>query len=141
METRLLERNIKLYQAFQAFVEPIFWGPILILFLNKAAKMTLPEIFFMESIVVAAQIFLQLPTGTIADLIGRKKTMFIGSLFFVADNLFFASANCPWLAWTGNILWVIGFSLVSGADSALLFDSLRILGRENEYKKIQGKSL
>ncbi len=37
-----------------------------------------------------------------------------------------------------NIMWMFGLSLQSGADSAFLYDSLKILGRENEYQKIQG---
>lgn len=140
MDMRLLERNIKLYQIFEACREPIFWGPIVILFLNKAAKMTLPEICFMESVVVAALIFLEIPTGALADLLGRKKTIFVGSLFFVLDAIFFAAATCPLMAWVGNFLWVIGFSLISGADSSMLYDSLKSLGREGEFKKIQGRA-
>jgi predicted MFS family arabinose efflux permease len=36
---------------------------------------------------------------------------------------------------------MIGFSLCSGADSAFLYDSLKLIGRENEYKKIEGGSV
>jgi MFS family permease len=141
MEQRLLERNIKLYQTYQAFLEPIFWGPILIMFLNNAAKMTLSQIDFMEGIVVCSLVIMQIPTGALADLIGRKKTMFIGSLLFVVENLLFASATSPLLAWTANFIWAIGFSLISGADSALICDTLCALGRKKEYRKIQGDAL
>lgn len=141
MDKHLLERNLKLYQIFETCREPIFWGPIVILFLNKMARMSLPEIFFMESVVIAMLMVFEIPTGALADLLGRKRTIFIGSLFLVADTAFFAFATCPLMAWTGNILWAIGFSLISGADSSMLYDTLKVLGREKEYKKIQGKAV
>jgi hypothetical protein len=141
MDRRLLERNIKLYQAFEACREPIFWGPIVILFLNKVAKMTLPEIFFMESVVVAALIFLEIPTGALADLLGQEENYLHRFTLLSLGCNFFAAATCPLMAWIGNFLWVIGFSLVSGADSSMLYDTLKALGRENEYKKIQGRAV
>jgi hypothetical protein len=44
-------------------------------------------------------------------------------------------------AWAGNILWVIGFTMQSGADTSFLYDTLKEGGREHEYKSIDGKSV
>ncbi len=37
-----------------------------------------------------------------------------------------------------ELMWAVGASLISGADSAILYDTLLALGREKEYQKIEG---
>jgi MFS family permease len=141
MTRKQAERNIRLYYWFQLFAEPFFWGPILILFLQEMAHMSLSQILVMESVVVSGLIFLEVPSGALADLIGRKKTIFMGVCLFTIDRVFFTIAFNPLMAWTGNIIWMVGYSLVSGADSAFLCDTLVVLGREDEFRKIQGRAI
>jgi MFS family permease len=134
-------RNVRLYKLYKTFGEPLMWGPILISCLMNLGHMKLSEIYFMESIVLVGTIFLQIPMGAIADIVGRKKTVLIGSLFLSLSIILFSTINSPFSAWIANIVWMIGFSLCSGADSAFLYDSLKVLGREIEYKKIEGSSV
>jgi len=141
MENSELNRNIRLYHWYQAFNEPLFWGPILIAYILHLGKMPLADIYFMEAIVVLSLIFLEVPSGALADLIGRKKTIVLGGIFNLADVIWFANADSPLDVWTANFLWVIGFSLKSGADSALIYDSLSELGLTKNYKKIEGRAL
>ncbi len=138
MENKYALRNIKLFYWFQALKEPLFWGPILILYIQRVGQMELSQIYFMESVVVLLSIFLEIPSGALADLIGRKKTITIGVLLFSIDISFFAIASAPWMIWTANIIWLLGYVLVSGADTAFLYDSLKEIGQENSYKKIMG---
>lgn len=42
--------------------------------------------------------------------------------------------------WGSDILCMWGISFCDGADSAFLYDSLKAVGRESEYKKIDGES-
>ena len=134
-------RNVKLYKLYKTFGEPLMWGPILISCLMNLGHMKLSEIYFMESIVLVGTIFLQIPMGAIADMFGRKKTILIGSLFLSLSIILFSNIYSPLSAWIANIVWMIGFSLCSGADSAFLYDSLKSIGRETEYKKIEGDSV
>jgi MFS family permease len=94
----------------------------------------------MESIVLVGMIFLQVPTGALADLIGRKKTVIIGSILYLASVAWFAFIHSPFGVWGANIVWMLGASLCSGADSAFLYDSLKEVGRESDYKKIDGEA-
>ena len=140
MNNSALFRNIRLYYWYQAFNEPIFWGPILITYIIHIGQMPLADIYLMESIVVLSLIFLEVPSGALADLIGRKKTIVLGGVFGLFDIIWFSCANSPFDIWVANFLWIIGFSLKSGADSALIYDSLKILNLEKEYKRIEGRS-
>lgn len=134
-------RNVRLYKLYKTFGEPLMWGPILISCLMNLGHMKLSEIYFMESIVLVGTIFLQIPTGALADIIGRKKTILIGSFLLSFSTILFSTIHSPQSVWIANIVWMIGFSLCSGADSAFLYDSLKLLGRETEYKKIEGVSV
>ena len=138
MNERDVTRNIRLYKWYMTFREPILWGPVLISCITHLGRMKLPEIYFMESIVLIGMIFLQVPTGALADLVGRKKTVIVGSLLYALSAIGFAIASSPLGMWSANITWMVGASLCSGADSAFLYDSLKSVGRETEYKKVDG---
>ncbi len=138
METKYALRNIKLFYWFQTLKEPLFWGPILILYIQRIGQMKLPQIYFMESVTILLSIFLEIPSGALADLIGRKKTIALGALIFLTDISFLTMANTTWVIWAANIIWVLGYVLISGADAAFLYDSLKEVGQENSYKKIMG---
>lgn len=140
MKTNSADRNIRLYKLYLTFREPLLWGPILISALIHLGKMSLSEIYFMESIVLIGAVILQIPTGALADLIGRKKTMLIGSFFFVTSITWLALASSPLDVWSANIMWMFATSLSTGADSAFLYDTLKEVGRESEYKKIEGQA-
>jgi len=141
MNAHDVSRNARLYAWYLTFREPIFWGPVLILSLMRLGKMELSDIYIMEAIVLTGFIFLEIPSGALADLIGRKKTIVAGALFQVASKIVFVQINSPSDVWCANILWMIGASLSSGADSAFLYDSLKEGGREGEYKKIEGRAM
>jgi len=135
-----VKQNIRLYSFFQALREPLFWGPIIIFFIQHVAGMSLSDIYVMEAVVVLLIFMFEVPTGALADVIGRKKTILVGSLLLTLDTVMFALAAGPAMIWTANIIWAIGFSLVSGADSSFLYDSLAAIGQTERFKKIQGRS-
>ena len=135
------EKNIRLYKLYELFFEPLFWGPILILYMQDLGQMTLAGIYVMEAVIVLLLVVLEVPMGALADLIGRKTSVVLGSVFMLCDNILFAMISSPIDVWIANFVWVIGFSLVSGAASALLYDSLKDEHREHEARKIVGVAL
>lgn len=141
MEKNKLERNIIIYYMFQLLREPLFWGPILITYIQRTSHIGLPGIFFMESVAMVSIFLLEIPMGAVADLLGRRRAIFIGTCFLVVEEILFATSYNPPMAWlANNVMWVIGYSLISGADSSMLYDTLLALGRESEFKRIQGRS-
>lgn len=93
-----------------------------------------------EAACVFIVMLLQGPTGVMADRIGRKTTMIIGNIFLVAELVLFATATGPKVAFLANLSWAIGFSLISGADTSFLFDTLKALGNGHEYRERDGVS-
>ncbi len=139
MTSQQAQRNVWLYFIFQIGIFHLFWGPILILYINQVAGMSLTEIYLMESLCIAGLMILEVPSGALADLIGRRKVIIIGSWLMLVETFFFAFAWCPLMIWTGNILWVLGYSLISGADEALFIDSLKVLKQDHNRRALLGK--
>jgi MFS family permease len=111
-----------------------------ILTLNDLAHMSLKEVYICESVVVVLIIVFEVPTGSIADMLGRKKTICIGQCFLFLSALTFAFMHNPFMGWMANILWAIGFSFQSGADSSLLYETLKEGGMEHMNKQIKGRN-
>lgn len=103
--------------------------------------MPLPDIYYMESAVLCICVALDIPSGALADLIGRKRSIIIGRVFLLGSAVFFTIMRTPIDAWIGNILWAIGFSMQSGADTALLYDTLKEHGRQDEFKRVEGQAI
>lgn len=135
------DRNIMLYRLYVIFNEPLFWGPILITSLQGLAHMSLPDIYYMEAVVLGLCVLLDIPSGALADVIGRKRTIIIGRIFLFGSVVFFTIMTSPLGAWTGNILWAIGYTMQSGADTALLYDTLKEHGKEDQFKRIEGQAV
>ena len=73
MEQKLILRNLKLYAWFQALREPLFCRkPVLITYIQQIGRMSLSQIYVMESIVVVAVMLLQIPGGAIATASGAS---------------------------------------------------------------------
>jgi len=140
MDQEDVKRNLVLYKWYFVLVQSLFVGPILILYLQKVGKMSLSHIYVMEAVVVLGFVLLEIPSGALADLIGRKKTIVLGSFLMVGSEVILTIAVSPVYVWISNILWMISLSMRSGADSAFLYDSLKEVGREKEYEKIQGRA-
>lgn len=141
MDDHASRLNVLLYRLYVIFNEPLFWGPILIISLQRLAGMSLPEIYYMEAVVLCICVLLDIPSGALADVIGKKRTIVIGRVFLFGSIYFFATMRTPLEAWIGNILWAVGFTLQSGADTSLLYETLKERGKEDEFKKIQGQAV
>ena len=138
MNKNNVHRNVVLYKLFVLFSEPLFWGPIVIVSTQKLGHMSLPNIYLMESVVMVLCVLLDVPTGALADHIGRKKVLIIGRIFLLLSTIAFASMVNPLTAWIADIVWVIGYSFQSNADVSFIYGNLKEGKLENEFKKIEG---
>jgi len=83
---------------------------------------------------------LEVPTGVIADYFGRKYSLALGALVVAFGALIYGSFPSFPVFLLGEFLFAAAFSLMSGADDALLYDALKEEGREGEIKNLAGKA-
>lgn len=100
--------------------------------------LTWQEIAIVTSISLIIQLLLELPSGALADLWGRKNTVIFGRVLGILGFGILTFATNFWTFLLGNILYLANWAFESGALSALLFDSMKENGRsEEEYQKVE----
>lgn len=89
-----------------------------------------------ESFAIFSSTFTEIPTGAIADLLGKKKTLslafFVGA---IAELIMGFSSKYVHLI-ISVIIVALSHSLYSGTIEALLYDSLKESGKEDKFNKV-----
>lgn len=134
-----LERNLKLYYIFKIFTKRIYL-PLIALYLVGEARLTVTDIALIASITTIVQIFLDIPSGYIADRWGHKRSLIFGTLVSSFSPLTYLLFPNFAGGLTASLLFFGGFSFVSGIIQAFIHDTLESLNRSSEYAKLMGKA-
>ncbi|MFY9152794.1 MAG: MFS transporter [Prolixibacteraceae bacterium] len=112
--------------------------PIIVLFYQENG-LSMSQIFILKSIYSIAMVATELPSGYLADVWGCRKTLLLGAVLGTIGILIYSLTSGFNSFVFAEIILGVGFSFVSGADSAMLYDSLKAENRENEYIKFEGR--
>jgi MFS family permease len=137
-ERKIFERNISLSYITGALMWGRFFLPVLALF-YIASQVSLSEFAIIMSVFSLAILLLEIPTGVVADLIGKKNTLLLSRAMYIIEIALIAFFNGFWVFLGAKVISGIGVSLGSGTNSALIYDSLKKIGKEKEHKKVVGK--
>lgn len=133
-----IKKNIKndyLYRFFSSFdITSAIW----VLYLGYKG-MNLVEIGLLEGIFHITGFLSEIPTGALADLFGRKKSMIIGRMTSLLSVIIMLFSNSFIGFAIGFILSAWGYNLNSGSEEALVYDTLKTLNKEDEYLRINGR--
>ena len=113
--------------------------PILMLYYQDSG-LSSHESFLLKSVYSIVIIGLEIPSGYFADKIGRKSTLLIGATMGVVGMFTYSFFSGFWAFLFAEIVLGVSQSFVSGADSAMMYDSLIQDGRENLYSKFEGRN-
>lgn len=111
--------------------------PIIMLF-YKDMGLSTEEAFRLKAIYSISIVVFEVPSGYLADILGRKVTLILGAILGTAGFAFYAFGAGFWMFVAAEMTLGIGQSFVSGADSAMLFDSLKADGRSEKYLRYEG---
>ena len=132
------EKNIAWFYLVSIFGNGWFqignWLLFVLLFMTER------EFAVYESIAFAMGIFLEIPSGAFADLLGKKRTVIIG-LFMQAFGSYlfiFGYLGKPYFFF-GNIIIIMAFALISGSLEALAYDTLVQKKKTEFYDDVIGK--
>lgn len=89
-----------------------------------------------ETVLIITMTLTEIPTGAIADIFGKRKTLFLSFLFQAAGAFWMAlTPNFSGLALSVFVMGV-GGTLYSGTLEALVYDTLKQDNRESTYDRI-----
>jgi MFS family permease len=132
-----MEKNILRFYWYRLTKFALFHIAIMVLFYQKRG-LSFSQIMILQSFYYFAKVLSEVPTGALADRFGRKKSLVIGSFCHSLAYLLIFLSHSFILFNLGEIIAGISMSFAYGADSALAYDTLKNLGREKEYQKVEG---
>lgn len=132
-------RNIKTYYFYSTFAELLILGPIMILYLFEKG-LSFTEIAVLQSIAAICVVLFEVPTGAVADRIGRKWSMILASILWGVSLSVYIIADKFILLALAEGIFSLGAAFKSGSDTALIYDSLKEMKQENHFQKIEGNA-
>ena len=115
--------DLRRFYVFQTINDFSFTAGIWIIFLQSRG-FSLAEIGLAESAFHLAPITLELPSGSFADVLGRKWSMTAGAMLIAGSTALMFVADSLWLLLPALYLNGAAYAFRSGAQQAFLFDSL-----------------
>ncbi|MBI4805695.1 MAG: hypothetical protein HY795_10730 [Desulfovibrio sp.] len=113
-----------------------FFGAVLIPFYTQWGGLSLSQAMMLNSWFMLWNVLLEIPTGTVADFLGRKVSLALGSLFGASAALVYVSKPDILVFMAAEVVFAVSYTLHSGADEALAYDSMKAMGRESHSKSV-----
>src|SRR5271168_486555 len=139
--TDLADRNWRRFVIFRVLFNARFYYPVLaVLFLDLG--LTATEYTLLNFAWALAIVFTDLPAGVLADRMGRKPLVVAAAAFMVLEMILLSVAPrhggivLLLCCLANRILSGMAEGMASGADEALVFDSLAERGRSGEWPRV-----
>jgi MFS family permease len=130
--------DLRRFYAFQVINDFSFTAGIWIIFLQSRG-FSLAEIGLAESAFHLAPVTLELPSGSFADVLGRKWSMTASALLMAGSTTLMFVADSLWLLLPAMYLNGAAYAFRSGAQQAFLFDSLEDEPLGNRFTSLLGR--
>jgi len=134
-----LRHNILKMYLLKAVLWFMVAMPIIVLFFQEHG-LSLTEVMLLQGIYSLSVALFEIPSGYIADIFGRKQTIVFSTIFSFIGYLVFSFYGGFYAFAIAQILVGIGGSLMSGSDSALIYDTLLETESKSSYTKIEGRN-
>ena len=141
MRSNKISSELK-YYLYIIFTNLRFTRIVNIIFIVQFLGLSLVQFAFFQSIFLFSQLVSEVPSGILGDRFSKKKIVLLGLVLLSITPLLTLSSILlmkDYVILGAFILEGVGNALLSGADDALFFESLRSEGKEESYGKIRGK--
>ncbi len=133
-------RNVRLFMAFRILFNIRFYYPVfMVMFLRYG--ITLEQFGLLNAAWAIVIVLLEVPSGALADLVGRKALLVAAAVMMALEMLLLAVVPTE-SAWVlpalllNRVLSGAAEAFASGADEALAFDSMKAAGREGDWPRV-----
>ena len=130
-------RSHSIFRLYQLFSGIAFTGPIWAVYLLSRG-LTLTEFGLVEASLHVGMLAAQVPTGALADSLGRRRMMVMAGAFTALGELGYVFAPTFGLICLAGAVHGISFALRTGTDEAYLFDSLAHDDAQAQFPRMLG---
>ena len=138
---RSIQRTYLLLMLGNTLAASFIWGINTIFLLD--AGLTNLEAFAANAFFTVGMVVFEVPTGIVADTIGRRTSYLLGTVTLAASTLFYVllwQIEAPFWEWAiASMLLGLGFTFFSGAVEAWLVDALAATGFTGEIETVFGR--
>src|SRR4029077_5342108 len=135
---RSIQRTYLVLLLGNTLAASLIWGINTIFLLN--AGLSNLEAFAANAFFTAGMVLFEVPTGVVADSVGRRESYVAGTLTLALSTLLYVGLwriEAPFWAWAiVSILIGLGFTFFSGAVEAWLVDALTATGFQGELDHV-----
>lgn len=111
---------------------------IWVIYLIEERGLSIGQVLAFEAAFGVTVLLAEVPTGIVADRYSRRLSLLLAGIITSVGFLTFGLATGVSILLVSYIAFGIGEAFTSGADSALLFESLKALGRDDEFARRVG---
>lgn len=133
-----MTRTLRLYPAYQLARQLHFWLPVHMLFFTE--QVGLARALELEAIYYLGFVLLEVPSGYLADRMGRRVTLILGALAAMAAHAAFVFGQGFVHFAVAQVLLALSMASVSGSDVALLYDTLAASGDTERFAAVEGRA-
>ena len=130
-------RTLTVFRLYQFFNGIIFTGPIWAVFLLSRG-LSLTQFGIVEASLHVGMLIAQVPTGALADALGRRRLLVAAGFFTAVAELGYVYAPGFALICLAGAVHGVAFALRTGADEAYLFDSLAHDDAQAQFPRMLG---
>ncbi len=123
-----MKKNMLLLYTFSFLKNLMFFGAVSVPFFLHRAGLDYTGMFILESVFSVSMIVFEIPTGVIADKLGRRISLFLGALTFGLSFYMIGMFPSLHVLIAAEVLCGLGMTMLSGADRALIYDILKDTG-------------
>jgi MFS family permease len=133
-----MTRNIRIVHFYTITCNAVFVVPVVVPYYQHIG-LTFSDFLIGEAIFSVMVLLAEVPTGWIADVWNRRSSLILGMVFAVAGYGLLMIAENFWMATAAQGILGIAVAMNSGSVTALLYDTLAEHGKEEEYRRLEGK--
>jgi MFS family permease len=138
---RSIQRTYLLLMLGNTLAASFIWG-INTIFLLDAGLSNL-EAFAANAFFTAGMVLFEVPTGIVADTVGRRASYLLGTVTLALSTLLYVllwQVEAPFWQWAvASMLLGLGFTFFSGAVEAWLIDALTATGFTGQMEVVFGR--
>ncbi len=132
-----LEQNIWKFYLFRVLNSLNFVSPIFVLFLQDNG-LSMTQVMILQAIYTAVIMLFTVPSGVLADKIGRKKVLVCSTLLYALGWFIYGSSYTFMGFLTAEIILAFSSAAMTSSSSPFFYDSLKEIKKEQQFKRLFG---
>lgn len=140
MNKEKLEANIQKIYIYKFFRMFLVLMPVIVPFFQSKG-LSMKDVYILQAVFAVTVFITEVPSGYLADLLGRKKTLLVASGLTALGFLLFPFSSGMFLLCAAETVLGVAVSLSSGTDTSLLYDTLSAIGSKKAEIKILGRTI